>query len=211
MIGPTNSVGKTTYFLDMARKPFGGAVQQRIALFSRAVARGGLLAQPVSAIMRQQKLFPMPHSHRWCQRRRQRGPEWYHHILDSPRAARGAHASEAIITKEIGHRVANLIAAEGKELEKWLSESGIAKEDDQTGSKRLDLDNLRAVFTNHCAVMTGHLPCSCWPPLHRKVKEPFPTVARTCVEFLMHGQCEHVIYVKALGNNTFAAKLEKCP
>ena len=27
----------------------------------------------------------------------------------------------------------------------------------------------------------------------------------------MHGQGEHVIYVKALGNNTFAAKLEKMP
>lgn len=119
--------------------------------------------------------------------------------------------AEAIITKDIGHRVASLIAAEGKELEKWLSESGIGKEDDQTCRKRLDLDNLRAAFTDHCAVMIGHLPCSCWPRLHRKVNEPFPTVVCTCVVFLMHGECEHVIYVKALGNNTFAAKLEKCP
>ena len=62
--------------------------------------------------------------------------------------------AEAVITKAIGHRVANLIAAEGKELEKWLAESGIAQEDERTaGSKRLNLDNLRAAFTNHCAVM----------------------------------------------------------
>ena len=119
--------------------------------------------------------------------------------------------AEAVITKDIGHGVANLIAAEGKELEKWLGESGIAQEDERTGSKRLDLDNLRAAFTDHCAVMAGHLPCSCWPRLHRKVKEPFPTVVCTCVEFLMHGECENVIFVKALGNNTFAAMLGKMP
>ena len=63
--------------------------------------------------------------------------------------------AEAVITKDIGHGVANLIAAEGKELEKWLGESGIAQEDERTGSKRLDLDNLRAAFTDHCAVMAG--------------------------------------------------------
>ena len=124
----------------------------------------------------------------------------------------GLMPAEAVITKAIGHRVANLIAAEGKELEKWLAESGIAQEDERTaGSKHLNLDNLRAAFANHCAVMEGHLPCSCWPRLHRKVKEPFPTVVCTCVEFLMHGECEHVIFVKALGNNTLAAMLEKMP
>lgn len=119
--------------------------------------------------------------------------------------------ADAVIAKQVGLNVANLIASEGKDLEKWLAESGIAAEDTKSGSRRLDAERLRDILANHCAVMEGHLPNSCWPRKHRKLSERFPSVVCTCLEFLMHGECEHVVFVQALNNTALAGKLQKMP
>ena len=111
----------------------------------------------------------------------------------------------AAITKQDATMLANLIAAEGTELAKRLEESGIVNE-----SKILDVDRLRYYFQFHCTVMEGHLPNSCWAR-RRKQMGDWPTRLCTCHEFLMHGDCEHIIFVKALTDEKAAAALAKVP
>ena len=117
--------------------------------------------------------------------------------------------ADAVISKEFGAAFANLIANEGDELASWLTKSGIIK---QEGAKRhLNIDALRAHFGFHCAVMAGHLPNSSWPRQRRKTELRIPSMVCTCVEFLMHADCEHILYVKALTDETMAAELQQIP
>lgn len=115
----------------------------------------------------------------------------------------------AVITKDVATIVANLIAAEGEELARWLEKSGLVTSDQ--GTRVLDSDRLRNLFFFHCVVMEGHLPNSCWARRRAKLRDIWPTRLCTCQEFLMHADCEHIIYVKALTDEKEAAALAKVP
>ena len=122
----------------------------------------------------------------------------------------GVTPADAVITKEFGTCFANLIACEGPELEKWLVKSGIVTEV-QAQKKSLNIDKLKEFFGRHCAVIEGHLPNSCWPRQQRKMQSSFRSIVCTCLEFLMHGECEHVVYVEALKCPEAAAAMENVP
>ncbi|CAE7685615.1 unnamed protein product, partial [Symbiodinium sp. CCMP2456] len=57
---------------------------------------------------------------------------------------------------------------------------------------------LEYLFQDHCAVMRGHLPNSSWPRHRRRGGETVPSLVCSCCTFMMHGECEHVLFVRAL-------------
>ena len=122
----------------------------------------------------------------------------------------GVTPADAVITKEFGTCFANLVACEGPELEKWLEKSGIVS-NVAAQKKSVNVDKLKDFFGRHCAVIEGHLPNSCWPRQQRKMQSSFRSIVCTCLEFLMHGECEHVIYVEALKCPTSAAAMDDVP
>ena len=106
--------------------------------------------------------------------------------------------AQAVVTPQVAKMVANLIASEGPELEKWLCKAGIAKDGE------LELKALQKYMQQYCAVLEGHLAQVSWPRVRRKLKKPVPGKLCTCREFLLHGDCEHVLYVKALQDDPTA-------
>ena len=121
----------------------------------------------------------------------------------------GVMPADAVISKEFGTAFANLIATEGDELASWLAKSGIIKHEET--KRDLNIDALRTYFGFHCAVMVGHLPNSSWPRQRRKTELRIPSMVCTCVEFLMHAECEHIVYVQALTDETRARELQQVP
>ncbi|CAJ1405087.1 unnamed protein product, partial [Effrenium voratum] len=110
----------------------------------------------------------------------------------------GVMPAEAVVTPQVAKMVANLIASEGPQLEKWLCKAGIAKDGE------LELKALQKYMQQYCAVLEGHLAQASWPRVRRKLKKPVPGKLCTCREFLLHGDCEHVLYVKALQDDPTA-------
>ena len=110
----------------------------------------------------------------------------------------GVMPAEAVVTPQVAEMVANLIASEGPQLEKWLCKAGIAKDGE------LELKALQKYMQQYCAVLEGHLAQASWPRVRRKLKKPVPGKLCTCREFLLHGDCEHVLYVKALQDDPTA-------
>ncbi|CAK9026508.1 Ribosomal protein L15, partial [Durusdinium trenchii] len=108
-------------------------------------------------------------------------------------------AAEAIVLPDVAETVANLIAAEGTQLEKWLAKGGIVREG------RLELGALQKYMHRYCAVLEGHLVQVSWPRSHRKLKKAVPGKLCTCREFLLHADCEHVLFIKALQNDPTAS------
>ncbi|CAE7390174.1 unnamed protein product [Symbiodinium necroappetens] len=104
--------------------------------------------------------------------------------------------AQATITKETAERVVGLIAKDGAALKNQLLQAGILKS--ENGQESLELPALQFYLNKHCCVMKGHLPDSCWPRLRRRLQTAFPSVVCTCLEFLLHGDCEHVAFIKAL-------------
>ena len=114
-------------------------------------------------------------------------------------------AAEAIVPKDVAEIVANLIASEGAQLAKWLLKAGIVSDD-----KELNLAQLDKYLQRHCAVMEGHLVQAVWPRAQKKLKKVAPAKLCTCREFLLHADCEHVLYIKALQNDP-TANLQNIP
>ncbi|CAJ1345601.1 unnamed protein product [Effrenium voratum] len=110
----------------------------------------------------------------------------------------GVMPAEAVVTPQVAEMVANLIASEGPQLEKWLCKAGIAKDGE------LELKALQKYMQQYCAVLEGHLAQASWPRVRRKLRKPVPGKLCTCREFLLHGDCEHVLYVKALQDDPTA-------
>ena len=104
--------------------------------------------------------------------------------------------AQATITKEHAEMIAGLIALEGAALKAQLHKAGILTTSEH--GPDLDVDALKHWFCDHCCVMEGHLPNSCWPRLRKRMHAPWPTTVCACLEFLLHGDCEHVTFVLAL-------------
>ncbi|CAJ1458910.1 unnamed protein product [Effrenium voratum] len=78
----------------------------------------------------------------------------------------GVMPAEAVVTPQVAEMVANLIASEGPQLEKWLCKAGIAKDGE------LELKALQKYMQQYCAVLEGHLAQASWPRVRRKLKKP---------------------------------------
>ena len=104
--------------------------------------------------------------------------------------------AQATVTKETAQTVVGLIAKDGAALKDQLLKAGILKL--ENGLESLDLPALQFYLNKHCCVMKGHLPDSCWPRLRRKLQTAFPSIVCTCLEFMLHGDCEHVVFIKAV-------------
>ncbi|CAJ1453396.1 unnamed protein product, partial [Effrenium voratum] len=61
----------------------------------------------------------------------------------------GVMPAEAVVTPQVAEMVANLIASEGPQLEKWLCKAGIAKDGE------LELKALQKYMQQYCAVLEG--------------------------------------------------------
>lgn len=86
-----------------------------------------------------------------------------------------------------------MICSEGDALTTSVKAAGIVDE-----SSDINLTVLRKCFKTHAVVMQGHLPNSSWPRQKRKYRESVDSILCTCLEFLMHANCEHVVFAKAL-------------
>ena len=107
-------------------------------------------------------------------------------------------AASAVVTKDTADIIAGLICTEGDNLAKWLSKAGISTQGETPDGSHINIDKLEHFLSVHCAVISGHLADQCWPRARRKLKQPIPGKLCTCVEFLMHADCEHIVFVKAL-------------
>ena len=92
--------------------------------------------------------------------------------------------------------VTELIVAEGKKLEDLLCKCGCIT----NGARGRTVDEKRweELFLNFAVVMQGDLPNSAWPRASRDLDVAADSVLCTCLPFLMHAECEHVLFVKAL-------------
>ena len=117
----------------------------------------------------------------------------------------GLMPADAPIGKELGNTFANLVAGEGAELAKWLLSSAVVQE---SGPKKiLDVEKMRYYFKAH----EGHLPEACWPRYRRNGRSAFPPRVCTCTYLIMHGDCEHLLFVRALTDPDAAQEMEKVP
>ena len=173
-------------FSDMARPLRRCIVQQQKPAVRGQIPCEGFLGASGAAAAWQSQLPPGLHP-RWGSRRNRCGRR--DNFLGSARGGRDAAVAEV---------VANLIASEGPQLEKWLCKTGIAKDGE------LELKALQKYMQQYCAVLEGHLAQASWPRVRRKLKKPVPGKLCTCREFLLHGGCEHVLYVKALQDDPTA-------
>ena len=104
--------------------------------------------------------------------------------------------AKATITKETAQAIVGLIVKDGAPLKEHMLRLDILRS--ENGVQSLNLPMLDTYMNKHCCVMMGHLPDSCWPRLRRKLQTPMPSTVCTCIEFLLHANCEHVVFVKAL-------------
>ncbi|CAJ1377455.1 unnamed protein product [Effrenium voratum] len=109
-----------------------------------------------------------------------------------------AMPADAVIAGEFANNLCGLIVSEvnRKDLSKTLQKSGAMQ--DCEGQRNLQIDVLDRYFLDHAVVMRGLLPISAWPRNRRKLALPFGTMLCTCVEFLLHADCEHNFCAKAL-------------
>ena len=112
--------------------------------------------------------------------------------------------ADAAITKDVGQQLVTLICSEGSELDRAFEGAGLVVEG------QLDVHKLEHIFADHCVVMRGHLPHSSWPRHRRRSGEDVPSLMCTCCHFMMHGSCEHMLYVRALLKDP-AVNLQKIP
>ena len=104
--------------------------------------------------------------------------------------------ADAVIAKAFAETFCDLLTFEGSKL---LNSSRACNLLQGSGKQtRVDVDVLSHFFETHCAVIEGHLPSTTWPRL--KNLEPHAGRLCTCPSFALHGDCEHVLFVRALYN-----------
>ena len=62
-----------------------------------------------------------------------------------------------------------------------------------------------------CAVLRRHLADALWPLVLRRLKMPLPSTLCTCLEFMHHSDCEHIVYAKALQGDANSVDLWQMP
>ena len=83
----------------------------------------------------------------------------------------------------------------GDQVLKTLQRVGICKD----GRPHVpDIERLELLLGIHCVVIQGHLATRAWPRLFKISREHAPAAVCSCHTFLMHAECEHVLFVRAL-------------
>ena len=122
----------------------------------------------------------------------------------------GVAPAEAVIQKDVAETFCKLVTAEGSKL---LDVAHASKLVTGVGNQmRLDVAVLTYLFETHCAVIEGHLSNTAWPRL--KKLDGHVTRLCTCASFALHGDCEHVLFIRGLYNTDPqdpSAQLEKLP
>ena len=104
----------------------------------------------------------------------------------------GMLPAQVAIREAFAQRLCSMIAAEGDALITAVKAAGILEEN------KINLTALRKCFKTHAVVLQGHLPNASWPRQKRKYRESVDSILCTCLEFVMHADCEHVVFVKGL-------------
>ncbi len=112
------------------------------------------------------------------------------------RKVKQAMPCDATIDSGFAETLVALVSSEGKALTDLLCKVGIVVEDG--GHRRVDRAMLDHFFHDHAVVITGHLSGRVWPRFKRATSQLTPGRLCTCYSFIMHADCEHVIFVKAL-------------
>eukprot|EP00438_Fugacium_kawagutii_P024089 Skav218388 [mRNA] locus=scaffold3482:8652:12922:- [translate_table: standard] len=92
--------------------------------------------------------------------------------------------------------VTELICSEGKTLEALLRKCGVITVQERGAA--VDAGKLQELFGDLAVVMQGDLPNSAWPHTDEELDLGPTALFCTCLPFLLHAECEHVLYVKAL-------------
>ena len=113
----------------------------------------------------------------------------------------GVMRAETVISAETAEIAADLMHKEGHALEAAMRKAGILQ--GEKGEAELDVDKLEIYTCKHGVVLQGPLTNSMWPRVRRRLQLPMPSILCTCMEFLQHADCEHLVFTKALeGDST---------
>ncbi|CAK9005086.1 Uncharacterized protein SCF082_LOCUS8446, partial [Durusdinium trenchii] len=116
--------------------------------------------------------------------------------------------AEAVIDKDVANNMVMLMTAQGEKLKQAMSDTGLSTTHSNKTHPLLEVRPLEIFFKFHCAVIEGHLPTTLWSNVHKKLHNDGAKTLCSCHAFSLHGNCEHVIYVKALNNvDDYATKL----
>lgn len=120
--------------------------------------------------------------------------------------------AEAVIDKDVANNMVMLMTAQGEKLKQGMSDTGLSTTHSNKTHPLLEVRPLEIFFKFHCAVIEGHLPTTLWSNVHKKLHNDGAKTLCSCHAFSLHGNCEHVIYVKALNNvDDYATKLAEVP
>ncbi|CAE7236065.1 RPL15 [Symbiodinium sp. CCMP2592] len=117
--------------------------------------------------------------------------------------------ADASIDQSTAETFADLLTLDGTELQRLLTRCGVAEGD--ANKQRLNANALDKLLGVHCAVFRGHLADSLWPRVRRRLQTPLPSTLCTCIEFMQHAECEHIVFVKALEGDADAENLNEVP
>ena len=109
----------------------------------------------------------------------------------------GVAAAEATIQEAQAKSVTALIVSEGLPLQELLCKCGVMTEDSKAS---VNESRLQELFLDLAIVMQGDLPNSAWPRKATELDFSVDSMLCTCLPFLLHAECEHVLFVKALEN-----------
>lgn len=112
------------------------------------------------------------------------------------RKRRGVPAAELPVKPENAKIVTELICSEGKNLEVLLCQCGIIQKEERGAT--VDAQKLEEFFLDLAVVMQGDLPNSAWPRTADELDLGSQALFCTCLPFLLHAECERVIFVKAM-------------
>ena len=108
----------------------------------------------------------------------------------------GSPAAQSEVCPTMAKQLVDMLVHEGKTLEKDMQTSKIIIPEKNTNS--INEVALARYFLDMAVVMRGDLPNSAWPRSSKQLDMPAEALLCTCLPFLLHAECEHVLYVKAL-------------
>ena len=112
------------------------------------------------------------------------------------------------VDQQVGCLV-DLLTCEGRQLERALKHAESVSGDD--ANQRLCEERLVYFFYRHAVVLQGHLPDFTGPQERRVLESHVPGLLCTCESFIMHAECEHVLFVRGLTEDLIAMQFKSIP
>ena len=117
--------------------------------------------------------------------------------------------ADAVISQQVAESVGDLISCDGSQLHDALRKCNIVE--GACGHETLNVQLLERFLDGHCAVIRGHMADALWPRVRRKLQKAMPSTVCTCLSFMQHADCEHIVYVKAMEGDEDAEDLRAIP